>query len=92
MKTYQAQLHIKETYVNSIYGSIFEGWMSGDGLNIFGELADTHCAMTSGQAVIYKCAVEKCAFEFGQVQKVDANWQPVEAEIKVDVIYDFLQS
>lgn len=90
MKTYQAKLHIKETHVDPIYGRIFEGWMSGDAMNVFGSLAHTQCAMTSGQAIAYKCAVEKRTFEHSQVKKFDSNWQPVEAEIKVELVFDFL--
>ena len=88
--TYQARLHIKETYVDSIYGRIFEGWMSGDALNVFGSLAHTHCAMPSGQAIAYKVAVEKCAFEYSQAVKVDADWQPIESVVNVEVIFDFI--
>jgi hypothetical protein len=68
-------LHIKETHVDSVYGRIFEGWISGQSLKVFGSLGSTHCAMTSGQAIAYKAAVEKRAFE---------------TSIEVETVFDFL--
>jgi hypothetical protein len=84
MNTNQVKLHIKETHVDKVYGRIFEGWMSGEHLNVFGDLAHTHCAMTSGQAIAYRCEVEKTAYGFNVIAK--DNGQAVE----VETVYDFL--
>jgi hypothetical protein len=73
--TTQAQLTLKETHVDETYGRVFEGWMSGDVVGIFGDLYHTHCAMTSGQAIAHKVAVEKVAFTAG---------------VNVEVVFDFL--
>ena len=91
MKTYQSQLHIKETYVDSVYGRIFEGWMTGAGLNAFGSLADTQCAMTSSQAIAHKCAVEKHAFEISEATWLSQDGLPVQNEFKVETVFDFLK-
>lgn len=90
MNTYQTQLHIKETHVDKVYGRIFEGWMTGDALNVFGELAHTHCAMTSSQAIDYKCRVEKHAWESTQAQWFTSDGQPTQNEFKVEIVFDFL--
>lgn len=62
MKKYT--LNIRETHTDEIYGRIFEGHMSDDAQQ-FGGLMHTHCAMNSSQAIAYKVAVEKRAFQIG---------------------------
>ena len=62
-----AELHLTEKYTTSDGSPIFEGWMSGDkAASIFGDLAHTHCAMTSQQAIAYKVAVERKAWQWSQ--------------------------
>ena len=90
-KTYQSKLHIKETHVDPIYGRIFEGWISGDALNVFGSLTQNF-AMTSSQAIAYKCQVEKHAWEAGQSQWITADGQPVQNNFQVEIVFDFLQN
>ena len=88
---YKSQVVIKETHVDPIYGRIFEGWMTGDALNVFGSLSDTHCAMTSGQAIAYCQKVEKHAFESSQAQWFDYNTLvPIQNTFSVETIFQFI--
>jgi hypothetical protein len=87
-QTQQAKIHIKETHVDPTYGRIFEGWMSGDALNVFGDLAHTHCAMTSSQAIAYCCEVEKVAHGVSVISREIGDNRTLE----VERVYDFLNA
>ena len=52
-------LHLTEKYTTNDGSPIFEGWMTGSKSEMFGGLRHTHCAMTSQQAIAYKCEVER---------------------------------
>lgn len=84
MKTYTAKLHIRETHIDSVYGRVYVGWMSGEGLGHFGALSGTRCAMTQEQASEYKISIEAKAREFNQSSKIDGDGNPVEVKIELD--------
>ena len=83
-----AQLHISEKYTEKDGSPIFEGYMTGDCLGAFGSLAGTHCAMTSTQAIAYKCEVEKRAFEWSNASKIDGSGNPSFTTVSVEVIIE----
>lgn len=85
-----ASLNIKETHIDPVYGRVFEGWISGEGSRAFGSLASTHCAMTSSQAIAYKVAAEKRAFEYSSLPKIDGSGNPVESSVELEIVFDLL--
>jgi hypothetical protein len=87
---YQAVLHIKERADSQPTERLFNGWMSGDALNVFGSLADTHCAMTSGQAIAYKCRVENRAWEWNTATKITQDGQPSDSTVTVTLKQDLI--
>ncbi len=89
---YQAKLHIKETHTSPTYGRIFEGWMSGDAMNVFAALAHTQCAMSSQQAITYRLAVEERALEFNSTAKIDADGNLSNSTVTVEYLPEFLKS
>jgi len=87
---YQAKLHIKEKATDAVYGRQFEGWMSGGAMNVFGSLAGTHCAMNSTQAIAYRVAVEKRAFEWNTAAKITEQGEPSDSTVTVEYCPEFL--
>lgn len=94
------ELHITEKSTNKNGSPIFEGWLSGEkAISIFGDLAHTHCAMTSQQAIAYKVAVEKRAWQWSQAYttvadgsehptKIHSDGTPCLDTVTVNVIVD----
>ncbi len=89
-RTYSATLHIKETYVHPVYGRIFDGWVESEATGVFD---NAHYAMTSSQAIAYKVAAEKRAWEWTNITKhFDADtMEPVNVVINLDYAPEFLQ-
>lgn len=90
MRIYKAQLHIRETHIDSVYGRVYVGWMSGEGLGYFGSLSGTRCAMTQEQAAEYRKTVSEKALEFNQASKIDGDGNPTEAKIDLELILETL--
>ena len=92
-------LHLTEKYTTKDGSPIFEGWMTGSKSEMFGGLQHTHCAMTSQQAIAYKCEVERKAWQLSQdyttvsddsvhPTKISSDGTPVFYGIKVEVLIE----
>ena len=93
------EIHLTEKYTTSDGSPIFEGWMSGSKADMFGGLQHTHCAMTSQQAIAYKCEVERKAWQLSQdfttvsdgsvhPTKISSDGTPVFYSIGVEVLIE----
>lgn len=92
-------LHLTEKYTTKDGSPIFEGWMTGGKVDMFGGLQHTHCAMTSQQAIAYKCEVERKAWQLSQdfttvsdgsvhPTKISSDGAPVFYGIEVEVLIE----
>ena len=92
-------LHLTEKYTTKDGSPIFEGWMTGGKVDMFGGLQYTQCAMTSQQAIAYKCEVERKAWQLSQdyttvsdgsvhPTKISSDGTPVFYGIKVEVLIE----
>ena len=93
------EIHLTEKYTTSDGSPIFEGWMTGSKSDMFGGLQHTHCAMTSQQAIAYKCEIERKAWQLSQdfttvsdgsvhPTKISSDGTPVFYGIKVEVLIE----
>lgn len=86
---YQAVLHIKERADSKPDDRLFDGWMTGDALNVFGSLTYSP-AMTSGQAIGYKVKVENRAWDWNTAKKITQDGQPSDSTVTVTLQQDLI--